>query len=185
MKTNVEGVLNSDLLRYGRLGDVYIPRERGSGEHRGFAFVRFVNKLVYASESARYFTGSQICYGFQMDHARLCKTAGTSMFHLSGTTLRMQLTRWMGAPSKAGSSECSWQSKLINIDFLILILSNETPKYLNFASFFMMFINRDSIQFEVQTRLFIEDCNVEKEICQYGQGWRDFSTLSHPFFTIT
>jgi len=30
--------------KYGRLGDVYIPRERGSGEHRGFAFVRFVNK---------------------------------------------------------------------------------------------------------------------------------------------
>jgi len=26
------------------------------------------------------------------------------------TTLRMQLTRWTGAPSKAGSSECSWQS---------------------------------------------------------------------------
>ena len=33
----------------------------------------------------------------------------------------------------------------------------------------MMFINKDSIQIEVQTRLFIEDSCVEKEICQYGQ----------------
>ena len=39
-----------NLFRYGRLGDVYIPRERGSGEHRGFAFVRFVNKWVTSLE---------------------------------------------------------------------------------------------------------------------------------------
>ena len=39
-------IYKTPLSRYGRLGDVYIPRERGSGEHRGFAFVRFVNKWV-------------------------------------------------------------------------------------------------------------------------------------------
>ena len=30
--------------KYGDVGDVYIPLERGSGRSRGFAFVRFYDK---------------------------------------------------------------------------------------------------------------------------------------------
>ncbi|TMW66995.1 hypothetical protein Poli38472_012111 [Pythium oligandrum] len=32
------------FTKYGEVGDVYIPRSRGSNESRGFAFIRFVNK---------------------------------------------------------------------------------------------------------------------------------------------
>ena len=39
---------SDDLLplfeKYGEVGDVYIPLERGSGRSRGFAFVRFYDK---------------------------------------------------------------------------------------------------------------------------------------------
>jgi len=30
--------------KFGQIGDIYIPREKVSGEHRGFAFVRFYDK---------------------------------------------------------------------------------------------------------------------------------------------
>ena len=32
------------FLRYGRIGDIYIPKEKYSKENRGFAFVRFFDK---------------------------------------------------------------------------------------------------------------------------------------------
>ena len=32
------------ICRFGQIGDIYIPREKVSGEHRGFAFVRFYDK---------------------------------------------------------------------------------------------------------------------------------------------
>ncbi|CAH0489158.1 hypothetical protein KXD40_007141 [Peronospora effusa] len=46
---NVPFQIGSDELRdlfskYGEIGDVYIPRARGSNESRGFAFVRFMEK---------------------------------------------------------------------------------------------------------------------------------------------
>ncbi|KAH7489123.1 Serine/arginine-rich splicing factor 2 [Phytophthora ramorum] len=46
---NVPFQIGSDELRelfskFGEIGDVYIPRARGSNESRGFAFVRFVEK---------------------------------------------------------------------------------------------------------------------------------------------
>ena len=34
------------ICRFGKIGDIYIPREKASGEHRGFAFVRFFDKWV-------------------------------------------------------------------------------------------------------------------------------------------
>ncbi|KAG3099825.1 hypothetical protein PI124_g15083 [Phytophthora idaei] len=46
---NVPFQIGSDELRdlfskFGEIGDVYIPRARGSNESRGFAFVRFIEK---------------------------------------------------------------------------------------------------------------------------------------------
>ncbi|KUF77863.1 Serine/arginine-rich splicing factor 2 [Phytophthora nicotianae] len=46
---NVPFQIGSDELRdlfskFGEIGDVYIPRARGSNESRGFAFVRFMEK---------------------------------------------------------------------------------------------------------------------------------------------
>ena len=44
----IKNIVFQDLLplfeKYGDVGDVYIPLERGSGRSRGFAFVRFYDK---------------------------------------------------------------------------------------------------------------------------------------------
>jgi len=42
-KTHKED-LEDDFGRYGKVGDVYIPRDRNTNESRGFAFVRFHDK---------------------------------------------------------------------------------------------------------------------------------------------
>lgn len=36
--------LKDKFSPYGEIGDVYIPRSYGSGDSRGFAFVRFLSK---------------------------------------------------------------------------------------------------------------------------------------------
>jgi RNA recognition motif-containing protein len=38
-------VLRDEFSRYGDLGDVYLPRNYSTNEPRGFAFVRFTNRL--------------------------------------------------------------------------------------------------------------------------------------------
>ena len=42
MKGNLNFLFPSP--RYGKIGDIYIPKEKYSGDNRGFAFVRYFDK---------------------------------------------------------------------------------------------------------------------------------------------
>lgn len=63
----VDGISNrttTDMLkeafgRYGDVGDVYIPRNYGNNEPRGFAFVRFLDKRD-AEDAQRSLDGTEI-----------------------------------------------------------------------------------------------------------------------------
>lgn len=37
-------VICSLCVRYGKVGDIYVPRDRRTGESRGFAFVRYFSR---------------------------------------------------------------------------------------------------------------------------------------------
>ena len=73
--------LESLFEKYGRIGDVYIPKDYRTKESRGFGFVRFYSKWV------------------NMEFKYCC----TYYISFSGMMPRTRLTRWMDASTTAGS----------------------------------------------------------------------------------
>lgn len=52
-------MLKDKFGAFGEVGDVYIPRQYGSSEPRGFAFVRFANR-EQAEEAQRALDGTEL-----------------------------------------------------------------------------------------------------------------------------